>query len=153
MTFFFLLFYRWLLWVLVASRGLAVGMSRGALHRGAQASHCSGFSYSGTWAPGCVGFSSCSSGAQQLWHMGFSCSHTCGIFPDQRLNLCPLYWQVDSHPLYHQGSPGNISRSCTLREIRSCRDALHISACFHYSHGKLWHFSSRDSNKSLNYCL
>ena len=29
---------------------------------------------------------------------------TCGIFPDQGLNPCPLYWQVDSYPLYHQGS-------------------------------------------------
>ena len=34
-----------------------------------------------------------------------SCSVACGIFPDQELNPCPLHWQVDSHPLYHQGSP------------------------------------------------
>ena len=36
---------------------------------------------------------------------GLSCSKACGIFPDQGLNLCPLHWQVASHPLYHQGSP------------------------------------------------
>ena len=30
---------------------------------------------------------------------------TYGIFPDQGLNLCPLYWQVDSYPKYYQGSP------------------------------------------------
>ena len=30
-------------------------------------------------------------------------SMTCGIFLDQELNLCPLRWQVDSYPLYHQG--------------------------------------------------
>ena len=26
---------------------------------------------------------------------GLSCSAACGIFPDQGLNLCPLYWQVE----------------------------------------------------------
>ena len=25
-----------------------------------------------------------------------SCSAACGIFLDQRLNLCPLHWQADS---------------------------------------------------------
>ena len=29
----------------------------------------------------------------------------CGTFPDQGWNPCPLYWQGDSHPLPHQGSP------------------------------------------------
>ena len=36
---------------------------------------------------------------------GPSCSATCGIFPDQGSNLCPLLWQADSQPLRHQGSP------------------------------------------------
>ena len=27
---------------------------------------------------------------------GFSCSLAGGIFPDQGLDLCPVYWQVDS---------------------------------------------------------
>ena len=27
---------------------------------------------------------------------GLSCSTACGIFPDQGLNPCPLYWQADS---------------------------------------------------------
>ena len=36
---------------------------------------------------------------------GLSCSVACGIFLDQELNLCPLHWQVDSCPLYHQESP------------------------------------------------
>ena len=27
------------------------------------------------------------------------------MFPDQGSNLCPLYWQEDSYPLHHQGSP------------------------------------------------
>ena len=30
---------------------------------------------------------------------GHSCSETCGIFLDQKLNLCLLHWQVDSLPL------------------------------------------------------
>ena len=29
-----------------------------------------------------------------------------GIFPTQGSNPCPLKWQTDSYPLYHQGSPG-----------------------------------------------
>ena len=35
---------------------------------------------------------------------GFSCSEACGIFLDQGSNPCPLRWQADSYPLYHQGS-------------------------------------------------
>ena len=49
---------------------------------------------------------------QQLQHAvsvaaapGLSCSEACGIIPGQGSNPCPLHWQVDSHPLYHQGSP------------------------------------------------
>ena len=37
---------------------------------------------------------------------GLSGPAACGIFLDQRSNLCLLPWQADSHPLYHQGSPG-----------------------------------------------
>ena len=29
----------------------------------------------------------------------------CGIFPGQGSNPCPVHWEVDSHPLYLQGSP------------------------------------------------
>ena len=41
-----------------------------------------------------------------LWSVGslnvahrFSCSEECGVFPDQRLNPCPLHWEVGSYPL------------------------------------------------------
>ena len=54
-------------------------------------------------------------GSQQSCHVGSavvahgpSCSTACGIFPDQRSNLCPLNWQVDSQTLCHQGSPSFI---------------------------------------------
>ena len=36
---------------------------------------------------------------------GLSCPMACGIFLDQRLNLCLLHWQVESYLLYYQGSP------------------------------------------------
>ena len=35
----------------------------------------------------------------------FSCPSVCGIFQDQGSNSCPLHWQLDSYPLYHQSSP------------------------------------------------
>ena len=35
---------------------------------------------------------------------GPSCPVTCGIFPDQRSNLCPLHWQAASYPLCHHVS-------------------------------------------------
>ena len=50
--------------------------------------------------------------APQLWSTGwivlvhgFSCSVTCGIFPDQGPISCFLHWQVDYLSLSHQGSP------------------------------------------------
>ena len=36
---------------------------------------------------------------------GLSCSVACGIILDHGTNTCPLHWQADSYPLYHQGSP------------------------------------------------
>ena len=51
-------------------------------------------------------------GLQSLQHPGsvvvmpgLNCSMACGIFSHQGSNLCPLHWQVDSYPLYQQGSP------------------------------------------------
>lgn len=35
--------------------------------------------------------------------MDFSCSAGLWSLLDQGLNLCPLHWQADSYPLYHQG--------------------------------------------------
>lgn len=36
----------------------------------------------------------------------FICTPAWGIFPDRRLNTCPLHWQADPYPPDHQGSPG-----------------------------------------------
>ena len=49
-------------------------------------------------------------GSQSVWAQvvvvqGLSSSTACGISLDQGSNLCALHWQVDSHPLYHRGSP------------------------------------------------
>ena len=51
-----------LCWVFVAVRATF------QLH--AQSSHCSGFTLCGAWAPGCEGFRSWGTGAQQLWPPG-----------------------------------------------------------------------------------
>ena len=62
-----------------------------------QASHCGVVSGCGARALG--------SWVSVVVAHGLSCPTTCGIFPDQELNLCPLPWQADSEPLDHQGSP------------------------------------------------
>ena len=52
-------------------------------------------------------------------------SEVCGILPDQVSNLCLLFWQVDSLPLSHQGSPKKcMFSSC---EVCDCQKA----ACRH----------------------
>ena len=88
-------------------------------HCSARASRCSGSSC-GAQALGTLalvfaahGLSSCdmwalqSAGSVVVVH-GLSCSVTCGVFPDQGSNSCPLHWQVGSLPLGHQRSPWNI---------------------------------------------
>ena len=64
--------------------------------------HCyTGFSVassSGGYTPGLQ-----STGSAVVVH-GLRRSVAGGIFPDQELNLCLLYWQTDSLPLSHQGS-------------------------------------------------
>ena len=93
------------------------------LHCGVWASYCGGFSC-GAQALGARASVVVARGLQQLWHTGLvvvahgrqsagsvvvahglSCSAACGIFPDQHLNSCPLYWQADSEPLCHREAP------------------------------------------------
>ena len=45
-----------------------------------------------------------STGSVALAH-GLCCSMACGVLLHQGSNPCLLYWQVDSLPLSHQGSP------------------------------------------------
>ena len=72
------------------------------------------------------GLSSCGSRALGAWASvvvahGLSCSAACGIFPDQGSNQCPLHWQVDSKPLRHQGSPGQLIFNEGPKTIQSGR--------------------------------
>ena len=64
------------------------GRSEHGLCCGVQASHCGGSSCCRAWALG--------GGASVAVAQGLGCSATCGIFPDQGSNPCPLHWQVDS---------------------------------------------------------
>ena len=82
-------------------------------------------------------FSSCSMQAQKLQlacslapeHVAsvvvahrLSCSTAYGIFLNQGLKLCPLYWKADSDPLYYQGSPSSnfFALNCSSSYIISC---------------------------------
>ena len=103
---------------------------------GAWASHCSGFSR-GAPALGHTGFNSYSGRASLVVAPGlsnpdsvvvvhgFCCSTACGIFSDQGSNPRSLYWQADSYPLYHKGSPAG----CYLK-----RDHM----CYHYFSAFFW---------------
>ena len=87
------------------------------LCHGALASHSGGFSRYraqalGAWASVITArrLGSCGAWAPELAGslvvmQGLSCSEARGIFPGQESNLCPLHWQVDSYPLWHQRSP------------------------------------------------
>ena len=76
---------------------------------GAQASQYAHFSSCVVQAPGTQASAIVIQGlralAQELRHKAFRCSEGCAIFLDQGLDLCSLHRQVDSYPLYHQGSP------------------------------------------------
>ena len=78
-------------------RGLSPVVASG----GHSSSRCAGLSLS---QPLVAEHGSRRTGSVVVVH-GLSCSTTCGIFPDQGSNPCPLHWQADSQPLRHQGSP------------------------------------------------
>ena len=92
------LFIFWLCWVFVSVRGLSLVAASGC-H---SSSRCAGLSLSRPLLLQTTG--SRRAGSVVVAH-GPSCSATCGIFPDQGTNPCPLHWQADSQPLSHQGRP------------------------------------------------
>ena len=94
----YLFIYFWLCWVFVSVWGLPLV----AASRGHSSSRCAGLSLSRPLLLRSTG-SRCTSSA--VVAHGLSCSAACGIFPDQGSNPCALYWQADSQPLHHQGSP------------------------------------------------
>ena len=85
----------WLCWIFIAMHGFSLVVASGgysSLRR--RGFSLSGFSCCRTQALGTqaslvalCGLSSCGSRALECW---LSCSEECGIFPDQRLNRCPL---------------------------------------------------------------
>ena len=81
--------YFWLHWVFIATHKLslvAVSVVFSSLS-------CTGFPFQWLLLLQSVGFRYAGSADVEHW---LSCSEACGIFPDQGLNLCPLYWLVDS---------------------------------------------------------
>ena len=68
-------------------------------------------------------------GLRYMWHMGsvvlapgLSCWTACGIFLDQGLNSCLLYWQVDSLPRSNQEMPQSLILK--MAELQ-CQKNLH----------------------------
>ena len=94
----YLFIYLWLCWVSVSVRGLSLVAESG----GHSSSRCAGLSLS--WPLPLRSTGSRRAGSAIVAH-GLSRSASCGIFPDQGSNPCPLHWQADSQPLCHQGSP------------------------------------------------
>ena len=92
------LIYFCLCWVFVSVRGLSLVAASG----GHSSSWCAGLSLLRPLLLQSTG--SRRAGSVVVAH-GPSYSAACGIFPDQGSNPCPLHWQADSQPLYHQGSP------------------------------------------------
>ena len=94
---FFFLIYFFLRWVFVAVRGLSLVAASG----GYSSLQCAGFSL--PWLLLLRSKGSRCIGSVVVVH-GLCGSAACGIFPDQGSNPCPLHWQADSQPPYHQGS-------------------------------------------------
>ena len=59
---------------------------------------------------------------------GLSCSAACGIFPDQGRSSGFLRWQVNSYPLFHQGSPINAYLIITTLSS-SVQSLSHVLLC------------------------
>ena len=87
-------FYFWLCCVFISVRGLSLVAASG----GHSSSRCAGLSLSRPLLLRSTG--SRRAGSVVVAHKP-SCSTTCGIFPDQGSNPCPLHWQADSQPLRH----------------------------------------------------
>ena len=73
-------------------------------------------------------------GIQKLQHAGavvvahgLSSPAECEIFLDQRSNSCPLHWQDDSYPLYHQESLNTQCFTPTLPGLTHWNDPLKLT--------------------------
>ena len=95
---YYLFIYFWLCWVFLSVRGLSPVAASGD-H---SSSRCAGLSLLRPLPLRSTG--SRRAGSVIVAH-GPSCSATCGIFPDQGSNPCPLHWQADSQPRAPPGKP------------------------------------------------
>ena len=124
LLFIYLFIYFWQCWVFVSVGGLSPVAASG----GHSSSWCTGLSL--LWPLLLQSTGSGRAGSVVLAH-GPSCSTACGIFPDQGLNPCPLHWQADSQPPYHQGSPVcrffDDGHSDWCEVIPHCSFDLHVS--------------------------
>ena len=101
----FFFFNFWLLWGLVALRGLSLAVVSG----GYSSFRCVGFSPQRLLLRH-TGLAAAALRPERRRASAFvahrlSCSVACGIFPYQGSNPCPLHCRVDSYPLYYQRSP------------------------------------------------
>ena len=92
------------------------------------ASHCDGLF---CWGAGALGDRAAVVVAHGLnfcgsWVHRPNCSAACGIFPDQRLNLCLLHWQADSLP----GTPQDLFLITPLFGSLVCFYYLFFVFCF-----------------------
>ena len=103
------------------------------VHHGAQASHHRGLSCWRSTDSRCAG--------SVIVAHGRSCSASCGIFPDQGSNPCPLHWQADSQPLRHQESPKVIISYQINCKCSSVKTILSLQTVQKQIVGQIWPMS------------
>ena len=92
------MFFFWCRWVFIAALRLSLVVSRG----------CSWWWWVDFLLRWLLLLRSTGSRTRKLSSvaLGLSCSSACGILVSRPgIEPMPLHWQVDSYPLYHQGSP------------------------------------------------
>ena len=100
------LFIFWLCWVLVDMHRVSlVEMSRGGGVGGCYIFFVVVHELLIVVASPVAGAQTRACGVQKLPTWASVALGACVIFPDLGWNPCPLHWQGDSYPLYHQGSP------------------------------------------------
>lgn len=84
----------------------------------------------GTWASIVVAHRLSHCGSQALhYRLSSFDPRAYVVFPDQELNMCPLYWLADSYPLHYQGSPTKGSLIKTYLVLGSSLVAWWLGFC------------------------
>ena len=127
---FFKNFFFWNLLSAVLALRCCAGFSLVAASRGCASVAVHSARALGTGASGAVAPQLSSTGSE-FAAQGFSFSMACGIFLDQRSNLCLLHWQADSLPPSHQGSPYAFSGKTSLLLLSF---SISLSLSYTYKH-------------------